>query len=383
LNEIGWQDCRLRDVCTLKYGKGLPERERSGSGYPVVGAGGVVGYHESALIEGPAIIVGRKGSAGSVTFVESDCWPIDTTYWVEADSSRADFDFVRYLLEYLDLPRFVTTTAIPGINRETVLDTAVLLPPLAQQRRIADLLSVADQTIRALVAAERRVSALIEAETASACPTSTSRAEGSVPLDDLAKYVNGRAFKPGEFSLNGDGLPVIRIKQLLDATVSPDRFNGPYDEKHFIDDGDIILSWSATLAVERWSRGPALLNQHLFKVSPGPDVDPSWLMFVLRSALRHLQQMTHGTTMKHITRGELGKVFAPKLSPDDQRSTVESLTMLMEEGDLRRTQRATAERLRASLLQSLLAGVHRIPDSYDRFLADENPDSANLEPATV
>ena len=70
----------MGSLLTLEYGKGLSEKERNKGEYPVVGSNGVIGFHDKALIEGPAIIIGRKGSAGKITLIPQDCCPIDTTF---------------------------------------------------------------------------------------------------------------------------------------------------------------------------------------------------------------------------------------------------------------------------------------------------------------
>ena len=63
-----WQCVQLRDICELRYGKGLPEAKRDGGEIPVYGSNGIVGYHNEAITNGPTIIVGRKGSSGEVTY---------------------------------------------------------------------------------------------------------------------------------------------------------------------------------------------------------------------------------------------------------------------------------------------------------------------------
>jgi type I restriction enzyme M protein len=78
---------RVKDLLQLQYGKSLSENEREKGTFPVMGSNGITGYHNQYLIEAPAVIVGRKGSAGKVTFVEDNCFPIDTTFYVENKSS--------------------------------------------------------------------------------------------------------------------------------------------------------------------------------------------------------------------------------------------------------------------------------------------------------
>jgi type I restriction enzyme S subunit len=122
-------------------------------------------------------------------------------------------------------------------------------------------------------------------------------------LGEVADYQNGYPFKPEDLGANG--LPVVRIKQLLDPSEEPDRSPVSVDRRHHIDDGDLIFSWSGTLAVRFWDRGPALLNQHLFRVTEREGVYRGWLRLALDHAIDGLSDMTHGTTMRHITKSDL------------------------------------------------------------------------------
>ena len=125
-------------ICTLEYGASLPKKKRVEGHIPVMGSNGISGYHNEYLIKGPAIIVGRKGSAGEVTYINSDCFPIDTTYYVKiVDTNRTDIFYLYHLLKTLDLPSLRGGAGIPGLNRKDVYDKYKLpLPPLEVQREI-------------------------------------------------------------------------------------------------------------------------------------------------------------------------------------------------------------------------------------------------------
>ena len=125
-------------ICTLEYGASLPKKKRVDGHIPVMGSNGISGYHNEYLIKGPAIIVGRKGSAGEVTYINSDCFPIDTTYYVKiVDTSRTGILYLYHLLKTLDLPSLRGGAGIPGLNRKDVYDKYKLpLPPLEVQREI-------------------------------------------------------------------------------------------------------------------------------------------------------------------------------------------------------------------------------------------------------
>ncbi len=142
-----WKELTLRQVLSLEYGKGLPQRKRISGPYPVVGSGGVTGYHCQPLISGPGIIVGRKGSIGTVYFEKRDFWPIDTVYYVELDTTEHDLRFVYYMLLQLDLNRLNTDAAVPGLNRNVAYGQRCNIPPLPTQHKIAAILSAYDDLI--------------------------------------------------------------------------------------------------------------------------------------------------------------------------------------------------------------------------------------------
>lgn len=157
----GWVSTRLGDLYNFEYGKSLIKDSRASSGkYPVYGSSGIVGMHDEFLIEGPAIVVGRKGAAGSVNYSGDNLWPIDTTYYVR-DNKNLSLKFSYYLFRSLNLAKLEASTAIPGLNRNHAYDETVLLPPLPEQHRIVakleELFSELDKGIENLKSARAQL----------------------------------------------------------------------------------------------------------------------------------------------------------------------------------------------------------------------------------
>ena len=135
----GWAEVKLGDLIQFNYGKSLPERSRSGKGFTVYGSNGIVGYHQEALSEGETLIIGRKGSIGEIDFSSNSCFPIDTTYYIDK-FYEMPIRYWFYQLKGLRLSELNKSTAIPGLNREDAYKLDVYLPPLNEQKRIADRL---------------------------------------------------------------------------------------------------------------------------------------------------------------------------------------------------------------------------------------------------
>ncbi|MDB6232863.1 restriction endonuclease subunit S, partial [Lactobacillus amylovorus] len=131
-----------------------------------------------------------------------------------------------------------------------------------------------------------------------------------VKLGDLATYINGYAFKPKD---RGDkGLPIIRIQDLTGNTYDKGFYDGKYPSKIEINNGDVLISWSASLGVYLWNGGKALLNQHIFKVIfDKKEIDKDYFIYAVRFSLKRLHQLTHGATMKHIVKKDFDNVVIP------------------------------------------------------------------------
>lgn len=119
-----WRAVTLGEVIELKYGKALKADARRGGDVAVVGSSGIVGWHDEAQVAGPAIVVGRKGNVGSVTWIDGACWPIDTTYFVESALP------LRFIVEQLRRTEFLNThAAVPGLSRDLAYSKPFIRPP--------------------------------------------------------------------------------------------------------------------------------------------------------------------------------------------------------------------------------------------------------------
>ena len=129
-------------------------------------------------------------------------------------------------------------------------------------------------------------------------------------LGDLATYVNGYAFKPSDWGETG--LPIIRIQDLTGNSYQLNRYEGEYPDRIEVNNGDVLISWSASLGVYVWQRGKALLNQHIFKVVFDKlPIDKEYFVFAVKHKLAEMESKTHGATMKHIVKKDFDSTTIP------------------------------------------------------------------------
>ena len=121
-----WSTGKVEDLLELAYGKALKATDRVAGDVPVYGSGGVTGLHNCALVDSPTVVVGRKGTVGSLYWEDRPCFPIDTVFYVRA---RVPLTFCFYQLSVLGLEGMNTDGAVPGLNRNNVYRLAVVIPP--------------------------------------------------------------------------------------------------------------------------------------------------------------------------------------------------------------------------------------------------------------
>jgi type I restriction enzyme S subunit len=143
----GWKIVKLKEILILRNGK-RPTLSEEGW-IPVYGANGIMGYTTDFLIDNDyTIVIGRVGASGEVHLAQGKIWVSDNTLYSEKyDSSKVFMPFLYYLLKDKKLSRFAHKTTHPIITQSFLNDLPIQLPPLAEQRIIADILLTIDGAI--------------------------------------------------------------------------------------------------------------------------------------------------------------------------------------------------------------------------------------------
>lgn len=134
LLRANWRNGLLGEALSFEYGDNLPALKRREGEFPVYGSNGIVGTHDAYLTNEPAIIVGRKGSAGALNIATGPSWTTDVAYFVRPPR-EVNLRFTYYLLASLRLGELGKGIK-PGLSRKEAYSLPIALPPLAEQKRI-------------------------------------------------------------------------------------------------------------------------------------------------------------------------------------------------------------------------------------------------------
>lgn len=305
------------------------------------------------------VILSHKGTVGRVAVAPLDspefvCSP-QTTFWRSLDSTVLDQRYLRYVMQSPDFVRQLEvfkgqTDMAPYVSLTDQRSMELELPLIEEQHAIAELLGALDDKI----AANGRLIIVIDALAGSTWQNATAD-RVAVPLSSLARFVNGKAFTK---DASGTGRVVIRIAELNSGLGDSTVYNDiDVPEEHLARPGDLLFAWSASLTVARWFRPEAIINQHIFKVTPKDDYS---LWLVNQALQRKLQEFKaiaadKATTMGHIQRRHLDEpVVIPSAKQIDQLN--ELMSGLWDRALAAEQENLSLETTRDQLLPLLLSG---------------------------
>jgi type I restriction enzyme S subunit len=197
--------------------------------------------------------------------------------------------------------------------------------------------------------------------------------------------INGRAFKPSEWTK--EGTPIVRIQNLNNPDAAFNYFKGDLPEKFQLDNGNLLFAWSGTpgtsFGAHIWNGGRAWLNQHIFKVEfDSRQFEKRFLQLAINQNLDQYIRAAHGGAgLAHITKGRFEESEIPLPPLDEQRAIIAEIEKQFTRleagvGALKRVQ-ANLKRYRAAVLKAACEGK-LVPTEAE--LAKKNPETGNLKP---
>ena len=189
-----------------------------------------------------------------------------------------------------------------------------------------------------------------------------------VQLGSIAEFINGAAFKPEDWGESG--MRIIRIQNLTDSNKPFNRTKRTVTDRVRVQQGDLLVSWSATLGIFEWNDSEeALLNQHIFRVLPNEGkVNKRYLRHGLEGAILDMQKHLHGATMQHVNRGEFlsTKLYLPPL--EEQKRIAEILDRAEELRYKRREAIAQLDTLTQAIFLEMFGDPFTNPKGWERIV---------------
>ena len=311
------------------------------------------------IIPAGTLLMSFKLTVGRLGFTEYDMCSNEAIAQLSIkDPDIVDKNYLYYYLKNFNFGSLSSTSSIAtAVNSKTVKNMSVNLPPLDQQKKIANILGSLDEKIELNC---RMNETLEQLGQTLFCHYFVDNPEAKSwdkkPLDEIANFLNGLAMQKYP-KINGQPtLPVIKIREMSSGiTNSTDIASANIPEEYIVHNGDLLFSWSGTLMVKFWSGGDGALNQHLFKVTS--DKYPEWLYYYWTKY--HLDQFisiakSKATTMGHIQRKHLKQ--ADVIVPPNIEEMTSEFTPIIDQIKTNLFETNSLVNIRDALLPKLISG---------------------------
>ena len=141
-----WEMVKIKEVCSIEYGKDQKKVENPDGKYGIYGTGGLMNYSDKYLYNKPSVLIGRKGTIDKPRYIDIPFWTVDTLFYTKVFD---DVDVKWFYYKCVSIPwrTLNEATGVPSLNRNNIYSFKIAVPPLHEQQKIAAILSEADAKI--------------------------------------------------------------------------------------------------------------------------------------------------------------------------------------------------------------------------------------------
>ena len=311
-----WKKCKLGDALNFRRGHDLPKSSMIEGEVPVAGSNGVIGYHNVSTPISPCITIGRSGNVGT-PYIYDKCWAHNTVLYID-DYKGNHPRYLYYLLKNLPLASFGGGSAVPTLNRNHIHPIEISLPPLTEQKRIADILSAIDDKIEL----NCRINANLEQQAQALYKSWFGEISSNITLQEITLNITDGVHNTVKDDCSGEYL-LLSCKNIVGGhlVIGPNerRINKETFDKlrkrTRLSEGDILVSTVGTVgeivilldppANVEFQRSVGIIKPNISKASP------YYIYCALKDKQEALKHTAHGAVQQCIFIGDLKNFEIP------------------------------------------------------------------------
>ncbi|WP_406409566.1 restriction endonuclease subunit S [Streptomyces halstedii] len=384
MSNTDWLTLSLGEVVALQRGFDLSSDRRIAGKVPVVGASGVIGWHDQPVVASGGITIGRAGAMGVVTRVREPFWPLNTTLFV-TDFHGNDPDFIYYFLKNFDFTPYNSGGVQPMLNRNYIRNIPVQIPPYSAQKAIAEVLGALDDKIEAN---ERQIATLNDFCSAwhQHITNRTNTNSATQTLTELVErgfLAVGDGYRTKQSEHGEPGLPILRVADVGHGAITPsfthyvsNAYRGAMGSK-VSQQGDVILTTKGTVgrvALIEAGQPDFVYSPQVcyFRLAENSPVSPLFMLYWFQGkefwsqagGLKGQTDMADYLSLRDI---RTLRITVP--SPADLSEFSRVCNPMQEQSEAARRENHTLTVLRDTLLPQLVTGKIRVKDA-ERIVED-------------
>ena len=385
-----WDVRPLGKFVSLQRGHDLPERYRRPGEVPVMGSAGPNGFHDTAIVRGPGVLLGRSGASfGQAHYSTCDYWPHNTALYVTDFHGNHPL-FAFYFLKGIDFTRHNSGGAQQSLNRNFIAPILVAFPMRAEQEAIAEALSDADAliesleqlltkkrqikkgTMQELLTAKKRLpgfSAEWEvkrvSELGEIVTGATPRAEWEVKrVSELGEIVTGATPRTDNATFWGDRYPWITPTDIsVDRDmVTSDRMitQEGMNSIRMLPAGTVLVTCIASIGKNAILKTNGACNQQINAVIPDDSYSAEFLYYLFEFNTQYILANAGTTATSIVSKATFSGLAFEIPQPTEQTAIANILSDLDAEITALEAKLSKARQLKQGMMQELLTGRIRL-----------------------
>lgn len=301
-----WAQRMLGEISIVNSGKDYKQLNKGN--IPVYGTGGYMLSVDQYLSKNDAVGIGRKGTIDHPQYLKAPFWTVDTLFFMTVRENN-NLHYLYSLFQKINWKKYDESTGLPSLSKKTINNISVKVPEYIEQKRIGNFISQVDSLLslqqRKLQQLKLLKKAMLQDLFADkAVPKLRFRGfkDYWVPkkLGDIAKFINGRAYKQNEL-LDKGKYKVLRVGNFY-TNDSWYFSNLELKPQYYINKGDLVYTWSATFGPHIWRGEKVIYHYHIWKINLSKSLNKKFVFYLLKADKAKLLSNTNGSTMIHITK---------------------------------------------------------------------------------
>jgi len=385
----GWKRVRLGEILSFRNGKS-PQIVDGGM-YPIYGSNGLIGFTNDYFLNGVFLLVGRVGASGETHLVSGKVWASDNCLIGECKSDTTPV-FIYYLLKYLDLKKFITQTAQPLITQSFVSNLQIILPPLPEQRKIAEILETVDNAIEKtdrIIEKYKRIKQGLMQDllTKGIDENGQIRSEeihrfkdsplGRIPeewevveLGEISFITMGQSPSSSLVNKNGKGMAFLQGNAEF-TNKYPSPTNWIKNPLKIANKGSILISVRAPVGALNLADTQYCIGRGLASIEANSNfVDSYFLWYSMQFFIDKLVKLGQGSTFEAIGSNELKTLSIPLPPLPEQHRIASILSQIDEAIEKEKKYKEKLERIKQGLMEDLLTGKVRVNHLIEGSIED-------------
>lgn len=381
----GWKHSKVKDILNVKYGKDQKQVVDPEGDFPILGTGGLMGYANKFLFDKPSVLIGRKGTIDKPQYLEIPFWTVDTLFYTDI-KQNASPKWVYYLFTSVNWKKYNEASGVPSLSVQNIENISILLPPIEEQRKIAEILGTVDEKIsnidQQISATETLKKGLMQKLfTEGIGHTEFKSTEiGTLPkswevrsIENIADVSSSKRIMKSEYV--NEGIPFYRSKEIILKSrrhkladviyISNERFISLKEKFGAPVTGDILITAVGTIGVcyvvqeeEFYFKDGNLLWMR--NISDNLNSDFLIYYFQTRNFKKSIEDVSGGSNQHALTIIKFNNVCLPLPPIEEQQKIASILTEVDNKIESLKKKKEKQTTLKTGLMQQLLTGQKRV-----------------------